>query len=174
MNRLFFTAAAALMLLCPALAHAEGEIDVAKVTCADFVKQNEKSVYGVFWMEGYLSSKSENYDMNPAYIEEFSKALVENCKKNPNKTLMSVAKGVKVTVKGEEKNNFFKMPCKVFNQDPPERKGTSIAWIDGFLAGTSGTTVIDDDWKKSLVDHLTEYCSANEDKTIQDAVSAMQ
>ncbi len=82
-----------LMALCVlsvmAVANVAPAQDMAKLTCAEFTAASiEHRTMLLFWVDGYLSSESDNTVMDDEWIETLGKHLVSYCAQNPPKTIM--------------------------------------------------------------------------------------
>lgn len=68
--------------------------------------------------------------------------------------------------------DMAKITCKEF-LDAKEHMSMMIMWIDGYMSGKSGNTLISDAWMEKLGVHLGSFCAQNSSKTIMDAMEAM-
>ena len=88
MKKFILAVVAAAFLCSPAVSFAE-DMDMAKITCNDFLSQKEDDIVSVvIWVDGYLSAKSGDTVMGQEWMKKLSMNLASYCKQNGNKTLM--------------------------------------------------------------------------------------
>ena len=71
-----------------------------------------------------------------------------------------------------ESVDMAKLTCKEL-LNSGDKMNMFIMWIDGYMSGKSDDTTISDEWMEKLGKHLGQYCAANPQKTIMDAMDAM-
>lgn len=64
------------------------EYDMATVSCADFVKNQDELVSTMLWLDGYVSALAENTIVSQAWMQEFTTHMLQYCQANPAKTIM--------------------------------------------------------------------------------------
>ena len=67
---------------------ADDEQDVAKVSCKEFLGSGEQMAGMLFWIDGYMSAKSDNTVMSEAWMQKLGTHLGQYCAKNPGNTIM--------------------------------------------------------------------------------------
>ncbi len=93
MKRVFVMILAAAFLLAaplsgPAMAD---KVDFAKVTCGEFVElEVDELAMMYFWLDGYVSAKTDNTVMDTDGVEGDMTALVEACGANTESTVLNV------------------------------------------------------------------------------------
>ena len=75
------------MLGVPAIVSAE-EIDMAKVTCKEFLESKENMPVLLTWIDGYMSAQSDNTVMSSEWMETLATHMGKFCAANPGKTIM--------------------------------------------------------------------------------------
>lgn len=86
---LLATIAAGLFFAVTAQASQAGTQDVAKITCEELLKQDQKSMgMLLMWMDGYMSAKSDNTEFSEEWMGKLGKHMGTYCGKNPKKTIM--------------------------------------------------------------------------------------
>lgn len=91
MKKLLLCAAAMMMLLCPQTGWADDSVDMAAITCREFMDNinDEKEMTIILsWLDGYLSAKSGNTRLDDDWLESLATQLVEYCSAYPNRTVM--------------------------------------------------------------------------------------
>ncbi len=90
MKKFFMAALIAAALSMPALASADDDvIDLSKITCTDFrnLSDNERCLM-FFWMDGYMSAKSDNTKISTAWMVKLGDHIGTYCSTHPGKTIM--------------------------------------------------------------------------------------
>ena len=85
--------ACCLALLCAALplTAKAAELDMGKLTCAEFMKMGADETGMLYiWLDGYASHMTGNNVLNSSTIEQDLNTLMENCKKNPSMKLLDM------------------------------------------------------------------------------------
>ena len=83
---------AALITPLGASAYAE-KIDFGKMTCGTLMELDEETVaMFYFWLDGYLSAKTNNTVLDTDTVEADLTALAEVCSANPNKIVLELTK----------------------------------------------------------------------------------
>lgn len=86
----------AVSILCFAPLQAKSaDLDVAKITCKNFLSEKEQMPVMIMWIDGYLSGKSDNTTMSDAWIEKLGTHFGEYCAKNGDKTIMDAINAIK-------------------------------------------------------------------------------
>ena len=87
MKKLVFSCLLAAFLAVPTLSSAE-EIDMAKVSCKEFLGSGDNIGMMLTWIDGYMSAKSDNTVMSNEWMEKLGTHMGSYCQKNPGKTIM--------------------------------------------------------------------------------------
>jgi acid stress chaperone HdeB len=75
--------------------HAQVTVDVAKVTCRQFLTdQFAPSRYVEMWLSGYYNGKRNNTIIEPGAMEEKAQKVSQYCFENPDTTVMDAVKNV--------------------------------------------------------------------------------
>ncbi len=65
------------------------DIDLGKITCAEFLASDKATVEKtMIWLDGYISALSENTVMSAEWMQEFGEHMGTYCTKNPSKTIL--------------------------------------------------------------------------------------
>ena len=90
MKKVLLTAAAVSMLFAAPFASyaTEQDVDVAKITCKEFLEAKNNMPMMLMWIDGYMSGKSDNTVISDAWMEKLGMHLGTYCGKNPGKTIM--------------------------------------------------------------------------------------
>ncbi|MCR5085250.1 MAG: HdeA family protein [Succinivibrionaceae bacterium] len=83
------------------------------------------------------------------------------------------ALGTPMIASAEESVDIMQGTCKEVLSSQ-ENVQFILFWIDGYLSHESGNTSMDKAWIEKLGNHLGTFCSANPDKTIKDAIDALE
>ena len=94
MHKWVFAAVVAFMLGLAPLAAQADEVDMAKITCKEFLNDKEGMPAMIMWIDGYMSAKSNNTMMTDAWIEKLGVHLGTYCAKNPGNTIMQAMEAV--------------------------------------------------------------------------------
>ncbi|MBO4334779.1 MAG: hypothetical protein J5846_02965 [Desulfovibrio sp.] len=96
MKKLFAAFALLALLGMPLAASAANEVDMAKVSCKEFLGGGDESISTMLvWIDGYMSAKSDNTVMSNAWMEKLGGHLGQYCSKNPAKTIMDAIEAMK-------------------------------------------------------------------------------
>lgn len=82
MKKSLLAALIAATLCIPAVASADDETDMAKITCKEFLSA------------GYMSARSDNTMMSKAWMEKLGAHMASFCSSNPGKTIMDAMNAV--------------------------------------------------------------------------------
>ena len=94
MHKWVFAAVVAVMLGLAPLAVQADEVDMARITCKEFLNDKEGMPAMIMWIDGYMSAKSNNTMMTDAWIEKLGVHLGTYCAKNPGNTIMQAMEAV--------------------------------------------------------------------------------
>jgi hypothetical protein len=84
-------AAAAFLVILALPSWADEKVDMSKMTCQDFMDlDEEETAYFYFWLDGYVSAKTNNMVLNPATVEGDLEALYKACKANPKIAILEL------------------------------------------------------------------------------------
>ena len=147
--------------------------DMAALLCKDVLAYPaDQGGMVVIWIDGYLSSQSDNSVLSNEWIAALGTHIGQYCAANPTAPVMDALDSLPET---EVSGGFdmLALPCEQFLASPADITN-GIFWIDGYMSAASENTSMDDAWVKKLGTHLTTYCAANKTKTISDAMSAME
>lgn len=78
---------AAVFCSAPLAALAE-DIDMGKITCQEFMDDEENMPMMIMWIDGYMSAASNNTILNDAWLERLGIHLGTFCGTTPSKTIM--------------------------------------------------------------------------------------
>ena len=82
-------------LCIPAVASADDETDMAKITCKEFLSAGESEMgLMLTWIDGYMSARSDNTMMSKAWMEKLGAHMASFCSSNPGKTIMDAMNAV--------------------------------------------------------------------------------
>jgi hypothetical protein len=83
---------AALLLAAPLAGSARAEkIDFGKITCEEYMKTDGgDQAYFYFWLDGYVSAKTNDTVLDTEAVGKDVQALTEMCQANPGKTVLEV------------------------------------------------------------------------------------
>ena len=84
---ILFIAATMMLTSFSAPAFAE-DVDMAKISCKDFLADQQNMPMMVMWIDGYMSGKSDNTAISEEWIAKLGTHLGEFCAKNSGKTIM--------------------------------------------------------------------------------------
>lgn len=65
------------------------DIDVAQITCKEFLDDTENMTFMLAWIDGYMSANSDNTTISNEWIEKLGTHMATYCTKNPKKTIMN-------------------------------------------------------------------------------------
>lgn len=83
----------AAVLAVPALAMA-AERDIAKITCTEFLSDDESMAPIIMWVDGYMSAHSDNTVISDEWMTKLGTHLGKFCSANPTKTIMEAMKAM--------------------------------------------------------------------------------
>jgi len=83
-------AAGALFALVPTFALAGEKVDMAEVTCKQFLSDQEGILPTVIWIDGYLSHQSGNTVIDMDELVANAKQIAESCASEPDKKIMEL------------------------------------------------------------------------------------
>ena len=81
---------AILFCLCLPLSIPAADYDMAEVTCADMMKDNESMTLMYFWLDGYMSAKMDNTMLRQEEVESNINIIRKECEGNPRKKIFSL------------------------------------------------------------------------------------
>jgi hypothetical protein len=88
-------AAFACILFVPALHAQTSNVDVAKMTCKEFVALPQERASAVTtWLDGYYTEEDDPKLIEFDAISASAEKLINFCKQNPNATLLSASESV--------------------------------------------------------------------------------
>lgn len=92
MKKLLIAAALLSSMAVSAPAMAENvEVDMAELTCAEFLADKEGITPSIFWLDGYMSAISETTVFSTDWLTALTTHMVTYCSANPNSTFMQAA-----------------------------------------------------------------------------------
>ena len=74
----------------PTLAMAGEKVDMAELTCQQFLADEEGVLPIVFWIDGYLSHQSGNTVIDMDQLVENVKQIANECASEPDKKIMDL------------------------------------------------------------------------------------
>ena len=82
-------------LLCPAAARAQATIDVAKITCQQFMFGNIVDSRTIsIWLAGYYNGTHNDTVVDVTAMQEKAREVVRYCMANPDMVVMEATKNV--------------------------------------------------------------------------------
>ena len=95
MKKSLLAALVAATLCIPAVASADDETDMAKITCKEFLSAGESEMgLMLTWIDGYMSARSDNTMVSKAWMEKLGAQMASFCSSNPGKTIMDAMNAV--------------------------------------------------------------------------------
>ena len=95
MKKLLFSCLLAACLALPATTLAAGDdIDMAKVSCEEFLNSGSNMTMMLTWIDGYMSGISDNTVISNAWMEKLGAHMGQYCSKNSGKTIMDAIKAM--------------------------------------------------------------------------------
>ena len=80
MKKSLLAALIAATLCIPAVASADDETDMAKITCKEFLSAGESEMgLMLTWIDGYMSARSDNTMMSKAWMEKLGAHMASFC-----------------------------------------------------------------------------------------------
>jgi hypothetical protein len=165
-----------------------GELNLATLTCAKYENEvlpaaasnpTADSLNTVMWLFGYSVAKSGAHVMYPEALAPFGFALDNECKSNPNESLLD-ALGV---VKPEPKNpmDLNALECAAFAsrhvelaRTDPESATTIMMWLFGFSVARSGSHIFDANSVSLFQTALLADCTKNPKQPLYGALTAVK
>ena len=159
-----------------------GELNLATLTCAKYENEvlpaaasnpTADSLNTVMWLFGYSVAKSGAHVMYPEALAPFGFALDNECKSNPNESLLD-ALGV---VKPDPKNpmDLTSLECATFAprhielaRTDPESANTIMMWLFGFAVAKTGSHLFDSGGLKDFEASLMADCKKNPGRNLFD------
>lgn len=80
----------ALFAILPTLAAASEKVDMAELTCKQFLADEEGILPTVVWIDGYLSHQSGNTVIDMDQLVENVKQIAGDCANEPDKKIMDL------------------------------------------------------------------------------------
>ena len=68
--------------------YAQGTVDMAKLTCDEFLKGSANAIEGAIWLSGYYNGLRKNTKLNYDSFKNNADAVVAECRDNPKNTVM--------------------------------------------------------------------------------------
>ena len=90
--RSFFLAA--LMATAASFSAFAEDIDMAAISCEEFLADDEGMPLTIMWIDGYMSAKGDNTIMSEEWIEKLGEHMGTYCAKNPKKTIMDAVEAM--------------------------------------------------------------------------------
>jgi hypothetical protein len=180
-------ALAVALCLSPASGRAAA-LDLATLTCGKY--ENEvlpaaaanpvaDSINTVMWLFGYSVAKSGAHVMYPEALAPFGFALDNECKSNPQETLLNALAAVKLDAKnpmdlaGLESATFAARHMEMARTDP-DSASTIMMWLFGFSVAKSGSHVFDPDLLNPFQSALLAECEKHPANSLYDALGALK
>ena len=69
--------------------------------------------------------------------------------------------------------DMSKLTCKEVAAMPAGRIVVVSVWMNGYVHGKAGNAMVDSDKAHANAEKLAEYCKANADSTVADAIEAL-
>ncbi len=180
-----FTAIALGLCLFSAGARADA-LNLATLTCAKY--ENEvlpaaasnpvaDPVNTVMWLFGYSVAKSGAHVLYPDALGPFGFALDNECKSNPNESLLEALAIVKPETKSPM--DLSTVQCSAFASrhvaltgTDPESATTVMMWLFGFSVAKSGSHLFDADALSRFQTALLGDCAQHPNRSLLDALAA--
>jgi hypothetical protein len=165
-----------------------GELNLATLTCAKYENEvlpaaasnpTADSLNTVMWLFGYSVAKSGAHVMYPEALAPFGFALDNECKSNPNESLLD-ALGV---VKPDPKNpmDLNALECAAFAsrhvelaRTDPESATTIMMWLFGFSVARSGSHIFDANSVGLFQTALLADCAKHPNQPLFGALTAVK
>ncbi len=74
----------------PSIALAGDKVDMANVTCQQFLADQDGLLPTLFWIDGYLSHASGNTEIDPDQLVQNAKDIAASCQSEPDKKVMDL------------------------------------------------------------------------------------
>ena len=165
-----------------------GELNLATLTCCKYENEvlpaaasnpTADSLNTVMWLFGYSVAKSGAHVMYPEALAPFGFALDNECKSNPNESLLN-ALGV---VKPEPKNpmDLNDLECAAFAsrhvelaRTDPESATTIMMWLFGFSVARSDSHIFDANSVSLFQTALLAECAKHPKQPLFGALTAVK
>ena len=69
--------------------------------------------------------------------------------------------------------DMSKLTCKQVADMGPAKTAAVAMWVNGYVHGKAGNAMVDGDKAHANAEKLAEYCKANPDSTVADAIEAL-
>lgn len=72
--------------------------------------------------------------------------------------------------------DMAKVTCAQLMQDADDESAMALmlGWVDGYISAKSNNTMVSDEWFVQLALHMSQYCIANPQATIIEAMQAIR
>ena len=85
-------AALACLTTIPTVALAGQKVDMAELTCKDFMADQGGIMPTIFWIDGYLSSSTGNTTIDPDQMSQNVQDVAKECGANPDQKVLDLFK----------------------------------------------------------------------------------
>lgn len=92
MKTILIAAAALACLTIPTVASAGQKVDMAELTCKDFMADQGGIMPTIFWIDGYLSNASGNTTIDPDQMSQNVQDVAKECGANPDQKVLDLFK----------------------------------------------------------------------------------
>jgi HdeA/HdeB family len=173
--------------LIPCIGSAD-ELNLATLTCAKYENEvlpaaasnpTADSLNTVMWLFGYSVAKSGGHVMYPDALAPFGFALDNECKSNPNESLLDALAAVKPDAKNPM--DLSALECAAFAsrhvelaRTDPESATTIMMWLFGFSVGRSGSHIFDANSLSVFQAALLADCAKHPKQPLFDALTAVK
>jgi len=165
-----------------------GELNLATLACAKYENEvlpaaasnpTADTLNTVMWLFGYSVAKSGAHVMYPDALAPFGFALDNECKSNPNESLLDAL----AVVKPDPKNpmDLSALECAAFAsrhvelaRTDPESATTIMMWLFGFSVGRSGSHIFDANSLSRFQTALLADCGKHPNQPLFDALAAVK
>lgn len=89
-NVLIAVASLACLAAVPTVACAGQKVDMAQLTCKDFLADQEGIMPTIFWIDGYLSKSTGNTEIDPEQMTQNVKDVAEKCSEAPDQKVLDL------------------------------------------------------------------------------------
>lgn len=76
----------------PTVASAGQKVDMAELTCKDFMADQGGIMPTIFWIDGYLSNASGNTTIDPDQMSQNVQDVAKECGANPDQKVLDLFK----------------------------------------------------------------------------------
>lgn len=87
---LISVASLACLVAIPSIAQAAEKVDMAELTCKEFMADPDGIMPTIFWIDGYLSNASGNTVIDPAQMTQNVKDVAKECDGNPDEKVLDL------------------------------------------------------------------------------------